>query len=391
MLRKLLLPLRERPVLYWVVLLLAFVAWNVIWILTSQPTMGRPLEAWEVVYLVAGIVILFILLFVGWDAETARQMGKKLSKSRWSGVLLTVTSLIIIVFSAEWYLRLFYITTDAYGFTAMNYWWYQNYGLAQDNQYGYRDNEPQPDSPDLLRIAILGDSFAMGHGISNRDETFPQLLERRLGANIDVNLIADSGRDTDLHLPFLEQYPYAPDILIYSYYLNDIDYLLAGDNSPDNNFTFIESPEVEWFVREFFLPNYLYYNLLQFTNQTRNSGFVNSLVSAYDDAALWDEHRFRLNQTIDWAEARNIPYFVLIWPHIASIDTSQSAIAKVAEVFTSRDIQVIDMSPILREYPIQQLVVNRFDTHPSAFAHQLAADALEPAIRQAITQLQQGE
>jgi hypothetical protein len=241
----------------------------------------------------------------------------------------------------------------------------------------------------LIRIAVLGDSFAMGHGINRREDTFPHILEQRLGDGFDVNLIADSGRDTDLHLPFLEQYPFTPNILIYSYYLNDIDYLLTGERSPDASFDFIENEQLKWFVTEFFLPNYLYYNLLQFTNQTRNEGFVNSLVSAYDDPVMWDEQRFRLNQMIDWAEARGIPMILLMWPHIAAIDGSQSAISKVTEVFTARGVDVVDMSPVLASQPVNQLVINRFDTHPSAFAHRLAADALEPVVRADIALVQE--
>lgn len=383
------MPLRRRPMLNWIIVLLFFVAWNVNWMLSTQPTMGRPLETWEILYLVGGIGVFGLLVFAGWTEKSLREAGATLVKSRWTGWLMTLTTVVFLFFAGEWYLRLFYITTDAYGFTAMNYWWYQNYGLAQDNTLGYRDNEPLPDSPSLIRIAVLGDSFAMGHGINRREDTFPHILEQRLGDGFDVNLIADSGRDTDLHLPFLEQYPFTPNILIYSYYLNDIDYLLTGERSPDASFDFIENEQLKWFVTEFFLPNYLYYNLLQFTNQTRNEGFVNSLVSAYDDPVMWDEQRFRLNQMIDWAEARGIPMILLMWPHIAAIDGSQSAISKVTEVFTARGVDVVDMSPVLASQPVNQLVINRFDTHPSAFAHRLAADALEPVVRADIALVQE--
>jgi hypothetical protein len=387
MMRRILLPLRQRPLLYWLIFLIGFISWNVFWILTSQPTNGRPLEPWEILYLLGGIVGFAVFLFVGWDVDTARHAGGEMANHKATPALMILTTIIMLFFIGEWFLRLFYITTDAYGFTAMNYWWYQNYGLAQDNSLGYRDDEPLPDSPGLIRIAILGDSFAMGHGINAREDTFPQMLQQRLGEGIDVNLIADSGRDTDLHLPFLEQYPFTPSILVYSYYLNDIDYLLTDEQSPDANFVFIENPQLKWFVTEFFLPNYLYYNLLQFTNQQRNTGFVNTLVDAYSDPVMWDEQRFRLNQMADWAEARSIPMVVLIWPHIASIDTSQPAVQQVSDVFSGRGIAVIDMSPILAQHPVNQLVVNRFDTHPSVFAHRLAADALEPLLRDLIEQL----
>jgi hypothetical protein len=384
---RLLAPLHARPLLYWLLILLYIVVWQSWWLATYQPTNGRLLTPFEIGYVIIGLILLLVLLFVGWTSDSARAAGAFLAKSRLTGVLITFSTIIVIFLIGEWSLRLFYITTDGYGFTAMNYWWYQNYGLAQDNSLGYRDYEPMPDSSNLIRIAIVGDSFAMGHGINNLDNTFPQLLERTLGEGYDVNLIADSGRDADLHLPFLEQYTLTPDILIYSYYLNDIDYLLHDERDPDSNFDFIQNEQLHWFVQTFFLPNYLYYNLLQFTSQQRTSGFANSLFSGYENDAIWQEHQFRLNQMVDWVEERDIPMIVLLWPHLTAIDVSQNAVTRVRQLYEARGVPVVDMTPVLRQYDPSLLIVNRFDTHPSIFAHQLAAVALEPAVRATIAEL----
>jgi hypothetical protein len=378
---------RRRPVTYWACILLFILVWQGAWLISAQPTYGRPLAAWEIAYVIIGFIIFFVLLFVGWNSETARAAGAVLAKSRWTGILITLTTLLLLFLAGEWYLRLFYITTDGYGFTSMNYWWYQNFGLAQDNTLGYRDYEPLPDTSELVRIAVLGDSFAMGHGIDRLDDIFSQRLERALGDGYDVNLIADSGRDTDLHLPFLEQYPFQPDILVYSYYLNDIDYLLTGERSPDANFTFIEDENLANFVRTFFLPNYIYYNVLQFTSSQRAGGFVGSLFSAYEDPALWQEHQFRLNQMIDYTEQRNMPFIVLLWPHLTAIDASQPALNQVREVFAARGVTIVDMTPVLQGYNVGQLIVNRFDAHPSILAHQLAAETLDPVVREAVLRL----
>ncbi|MDX2138424.1 MAG: hypothetical protein SF123_10050 [Chloroflexota bacterium] len=380
--------LHERPLLFWLLMLVYIIVWQGWWLVNYQPTYGRPLELWEIGYVIGGFVLLLVLLATGWTSEQARAAGAKLGKSSWTGILITLTTLLFIFLAGEWYLRLFNITTDGYGLTSMNYWWYQNFGLAQDNSLGYRDDEPQPDSPDLVRIAVLGDSFAMGHGINSLDDIFAQVLERQLGTGYDVNLIADSGRDLDLHLPFLQQYPFQPNIVVYSYYMNDIDYLLTNtEQDPDANFTFIEDPNLHWFVTEFFLPNYIYYNILQFTSQQRAEGFVNDLTAAYENPEYWDEQQFRLNQLADWCAERNIELIVLVWPYITAIDQSQPAVLRVSEVFRVRGVPVVDMSPILREYPVRQLIVNGFDAHPSIFAHQLAADALEPVVREAIARL----
>ncbi len=379
--------LRSHPALYWLLLLVIIVLWIARWIVIYQPTSGWPVSAIEWAYFFTGIWSLLFLLAYSMTREQVQSLARGLSSSKWTGILITLTTIPIVFFAAEAYLRLFYITTDGYGFTAMNYHWYKNFGWAQDNSLGYRDHEPRQPAPGLTRIAVLGDSFAMGHGIDDLNDTFAQLLEQRLGDCCDINLIAESGWDTDLQLPFLEQYPYLPDILILSYYLNDIDYLLTGtERDPNANFAFIDDPNLSWFVLNFFVPNYLYYNLLQFTSQTRASGFIGDLTSAYDDPIMWDEQRFRLNQLIDWTEARDIKLIVLIWPHITAIDLSGGAVRQVAEVFASRGISVVDMSDVLREYPVQQLIVNRFDAHPSILSHRLAADGLEPLLRAALSQ-----
>lgn len=377
--------LRARPALYWLVTLIFFIIWISLWLVSYQPANGRWLLWLEYAYLLAGLWGLVYLLGYGFSAEDAREMAQRLSQSRWTGILITLTTIVVIFFLGEAYLRLFYVTTDSYGFTAMNYHWYRNFGWSQDNSLGYRDHEPLPDAPGLTRVAVVGDSFAMGHGINNLDDTFAQILERRLGACCDINLLAESGWDTDLELPFLQQYPHPPDVVVLSYYLNDIDYLLKGtEQDPDENFTFIADPNLSWFVLNFFLPNYLYYNLLQFTSTARASGFVGDLFSAYDNQVYWDEQRFRLSQMIDWTETNNMRLVVLLWPHLTAIDASQAALDKVRDVFNARAVPIVDMTPMLRPYSPGQLIVNRFDAHPSIFAHTLAADALEPIVRAAV-------
>jgi hypothetical protein len=377
--------LRAHPPLYWFVLLMYVVVAVSRWLVIYQPTNGRMLHSIELAYLCTISWGLLYLLAYGGTADQARAMAAGLGRSRFTGILITLTTIVFLFFAGEAFLRIFYITTDGYGLTAMNYHWYANFGWAQDNSLGYRDHEPLPMTPGLVRIAVVGDSFAMGHGINRLDDTFAQLLEQRLGDCCDVNLLAESGWDTDLELPFLEQYPYTPDIVILSYYLNDIDYLLtdtAGD--PNANFSFVQDPTLSWFVLNFFLPNYLYYNLFQFASQQRAAAFVGDLTSAYDNPVYWDEQRFRLNQFVDWAEVRDLPLIVLIWPHIAAIEAARGPVTKVQEVFVAREVPVIDMSPILSQYRTSELIINRFDAHPSVFAHRLAADALEPLVREAL-------
>lgn len=372
--------LRRRPLLFWFAVLLYICIGLGAWIAAVQPTNGRMLEAGQLVSLALWIVGLFYLLAFDFDSDTARAMGAKLSKSKWTGILIALTTFVILFFAAEAYLRIFYITTDGYGFTAMNYWWYQNFGYGHDNSLGFRDYEPKTDDG-LTRVAIVGDSFAMGHGINNIDDTFPQLLERRLGEGYDVNVIAESGWDTNIAMFQLDSYPYRPNIVVLSYYLNDIDYLLdAPETNPDSRFTFPDNEALSWFILNFFVPNYIYYNLLQFTSTERTSNHLFDLVNAHLDEANWSQQAQRLYEITLWARDHDARLIALLWPHITAVEASQPAITRLRDFFTEQGVTFVDMSEPLLANPSPALIVNRFDTHPGLEAQRLAADALYEAI-----------
>ncbi|MCC6802939.1 MAG: hypothetical protein IT319_08645 [Anaerolineae bacterium] len=373
--------LRQHPILYWLVVLVYIVAALVIWIVAYQPTNGRPLTPVEFVIIL--VALWGFVYLIAYDARQPelRAMAGKLGRSRLTGVMITLTTLVAICFIAEGYLRVFYITTDGYGFTAMNYWWYENFGWAHLNSLEFRDYEPTPDAPGLTRVAVVGDSFAMGHGIDNIDDTFPQILERELGAGYDVNLIARSGLDSDTELYELDSYPYRPNIVILSYYLNDIDYLLADPaDNPDNNFAFPQNEAAAWVIRTFFLPNYIYYNLLQFTSAQRASSFAYDLIGAHMDDALWEQQVPRLYEFVVWAQNHNARLIVLVWPQLAEVEASTPATARVRDFFTSQGVPVVDMTDVLRGRRVSEITVNRFDSHPNVEAHRLAADQLYNAI-----------
>ena len=377
--------LRAHPILYWLILLLYICNALALWIVPYQPTNGRQLAPSEFVLLAAALWGLIYLIAFDAHEPALRAMGSKLGKSKLTGVMVTLTTLLLIFCAGEAYLRIFYITTDGYGFTAMNYWWYRNYGWSNPNSLGYRDYEPTPDGAahPLTRVAVVGDSFVMGHGINNLDDTFPQKLEKKLGDGYDVNVIAESGWDTDVELYNIQQYPLKPNIVVLSYYLNDMDYLLRDtDRNPDNNFIFPKNPTAAWFIQTFFLPNYIYYDVVQFTSSARSTSFSNDLISVHMDNALWEKQAQHLFEITSWAQRSNVRLIALIWPELAAIDASRPATQRVGDFFRAQDVQVVDMSDILQSKTTSELIVNRFDTHPSIEAGELAAEQLYTTIVQ---------
>jgi hypothetical protein len=383
--------LRGQAALYWLLILVYLCVGLGYWVVTQQPTHGKAITPAEWAYLcLIGWGVLFVLCY-DMRTEDARALGSRLAQSKFTGVMVTLTTIVLIFWGVEGYLRRFYVTTDGYGFTAMNYWWYENFYRQSINSLGYRDFEPLPDDPGITRVAIVGDSFAAGHGIDNLNDTFPQRLEQRLGDGWDVNVIALSGMDTDVETDRLEGYyqgvaPRRPQYVVLSYYLNDIDYLLVDPSqNPDAVFSFLdeeEQPLLYHTVLNLFTANYLYYNLLQFTSPTRNTNFTDRLIRAHTDPALWAQHEVNLQAFYQWTLDHDAQMILLLWPQMAAIPQSQPALDSLRSFARERTIPVAEMSPVLEGYPTQQIILNRFDSHPSILANHLAADVLYATIEE---------
>ncbi|MFC2162527.1 SGNH/GDSL hydrolase family protein [Candidatus Altiarchaeota archaeon] len=104
-------------------------------------------------------------------------------------------------------------------------------GKCGANRMGYQDDEHDYEgSQGVYRIIVIGDSVAEGEGLSqnrfDRNETFPNIMEERLnkqGLKTEVIVLARSGYSTGQQLILLkeEALRYDPDLIIWSYVLND--------------------------------------------------------------------------------------------------------------------------------------------------------------------------
>ncbi len=371
--------LRVRPALLWLLLLVYVAVTLIVWFGAAEPSYGRWLQPVEYSYLLLALWGAVFLLAFGLTADQRREMGMRLGKSRFAGLLVTLTTLALLLLGAEAGLRLFYVTTDGFGFTAMNYYWYQNFYWGHENSLGYRDYEPQPDAQ--THIAVVGDSFAAGHGINDINQTFPQLLEQRLGPGYDVNLVAKSGWDTDVQLANLMEYTPRPNVVVLSYYLNDIDWLLRDTAlNPDAAFDFPQDPALSWVVQNYFLPSFIYYNLAQFTSPTRTTTHTNNLFSAHLDDNIWAQQAQMLDNFAWWCRTNDMQLIVLLWPHLTEIEQSAPSMARVRDLFAAQGVPVIDMSAVLAGRNPSAIIVNTYDAHPGFEAQQLAADQLAGVI-----------
>jgi lysophospholipase L1-like esterase len=106
------------------------------------------------------------------------------------------------------------------------------------NSEGYLDDEHVLQKPaGCFRVVVIGDSVAEGQGVPH-EASFPKVLQRRLNAattspRFEVVVLARSGYGTAQELILLESeaFRYAPDLVLWSYVLNDPAHPLYHDVS----------------------------------------------------------------------------------------------------------------------------------------------------------------
>jgi len=107
--------------------------------------------------------------------------------------------------------------------------WEKNGSVYHINELGMRDDLPmEAGDGSLVRVAVLGDSFAFGYGV-NQEEVFTTLLEKCLnerapaGVRFDVMNFAAPSYAAQHQPPILEHkvLPWKPDLVVLTYVVND--------------------------------------------------------------------------------------------------------------------------------------------------------------------------
>jgi len=98
---------------------------------------------------------------------------------------------------------------------------------VETNSYGFRDSDVDSWDPDSYRLALTGDSFTFGNGIS-ADSTLPALLESRLRKNVADVQVLNCGVP-GYNAPNVQQLlqhrvlPLKPDFVVYVFMPNDVE------------------------------------------------------------------------------------------------------------------------------------------------------------------------
>ena len=325
-----------------------------------------------------------LVVLVRWRQQ--RRLSKRtLRRAHWG---LACWIFLVALTMPEIACALFYDTTDAFSQSNVSRRWYERH--VHPNRKGYRDSHELPTVrvEGKQYVGFVGDSFTFGHGVKNVADRFTDRIAAALaGENVVVSNMALPGleiRDI-VHglLPEFSREETPIDVLVYTFVPNDIEcfdartadfYQRLARRNPSN----------------FLLRNTYFYNLLYYRLQPQRSAdggdYYSFLATAYAGEP-WKLFGKKLNTLQAWCRANHIELQVVIFPFLTTLgnhDPFAPAYAAMESHCREHGIPCIDLTATMTAHRDEGLVVSRFDSHPNARAHALAAEAMLPEIRKRI-------
>jgi GDSL-like Lipase/Acylhydrolase family len=261
------------------------------------------------------------------------------------------------------------------------------------NTLYFRDREPAPKPPGVIRVVLLGDSFTEGQGVKEPDTTarrLETLLNAAGGPRWEVLNCARRGADFPaLHHMFEKVLPFDPDIVVHAMVLNDPERskefearrghlddwildrrrLLAGDAPApvlfDSRLAAFVTDRIDgWRVGRETTRWYL-----DLYGPANADGWARTQEDMRDMALRMRERGGR--------------FLVASWPLLVDLDAYPFTAADeaVARFCAQAGIPRVDLRTALKGRPAESLWVHPVDHHPNEVAHALAAEALVAPVR----------
>ena len=256
-------------------------------------------------------------------------------------------------------------------------WFLRNWAL---NAEGYRDGPLDAADKDKKQVLVLGDSFVAGHGVARREDRFSDRLGALLPATYRVHNLGVGGSDMRDANTRLRAYPVKPDLLVLSYYPNDIEedgqrgglLLQHARSYTDVGFPF------RYFIRRSYVLNHLYWRFPHPTELTDYKGYIRQCYGYY---RVMNLHRQQLDHVVDYADSLQIPMAVVVFPFLEDAAGSAFATEPILEHFATRQVPTLDVRRWLIGQDPRAFIVNTNDPHPNEHLHQMVADSLLALLR----------
>jgi hypothetical protein len=301
-----------------------------------------------------GLALLWRFVWAG-STETRRRMGS---------IGLSVFTVFAMFFVFELIFAFAIIESDGFGHTLASRLWFDRY-WKPINSRGYRDYESKQFAGHSV-VFIVGDSFVAGHGTKQIEDRFANRAAAMLGGHWEHVVIAHNGWDTGAELKAVKDYPYPPDVIVLSYYINDIEGAAEAQGFRLAQLFRRPGPLTNWVVNKSFFLNWLYWRIYR---RSVGDEYWNYLRASYSNPDVWNAHALELQGFVEHAQSRNIGLCVVVWPSLSRMSESWEFTSKVVGFFRSRGVCVIDLAEVFRGRRSSDLVVNGVDAHPNAATH----------------------
>ena len=256
------------------------------------------------------------------------------------------------------------------------------------NRWGYRERSFRLEKPiGVRRIAVVGDSLTAGMGVPER-KRFTEVMGRILNAGGDrfeVLNFGAPGAEAHHHLLALTGQVLAthPDFVLLQWYVNDFEISKAG------------SPEPAWHSmantglhRALFRSSAFYFLLdhgwrwLHFELGWATP-YEQYLSGRFADPAGADSRlaMAQLEGFVSHCARAGVPMGIVLFPLLGERWPAYSLAFlhdRVLGMCSRLGIPCLDLTPAYEPFAgqVEKLWVNRFDHHPSAVAHRLAAERI---------------
>ena len=344
------------------------------------------------------ILITIVVMLPLFAVMLFRKMWQRRSKLRslmLRFALFTISSLLMFA-AMEYYFYYHVHMSDGFGFTLSARNWRSRYGSVPKNSWGMRDVEHSVSSVIAKnKLYVVGDSFTAGHGINNHHDRYANIVATELGSHWEMILVAKGGWATKQQLSEFakvqaainDPLPKGNDILIWQYYLNDIEDagIAAGIKKPS---IYLTAPRLlRPIVDHYHVANFAYWSLFrQFSTRELMGSYLRFISDCFDDSMAWNLHQRELREIVALAEPGSAPQqrrmIVVVYPNLMDISGTREMSDRVVEYFQSHEIAVINMADMLTGSAVDEITVNPLDGHANEAVNRLLAEKLLRELRQ---------
>ncbi len=322
-----------------------------------------------------GYSLIFILGMLGLIGLLGYLRRSPMPRPRLENTILVFLALFITLMALEFYFKVFFAQSDSITSLA-NRNWNERYFDHTLNSLGYRDVEWMPEMvTGKTKVMVVGDSFVEGTGIEYPKDRFPDRLGQMLGPNYVVLNLGKGGANTGQEIEAITNYPYRPDILILSYFVNDIEGVAGalGLAQPPRHEI---SPLLLPLVRNSYVFNFLYWRLYRLSQIGQPDRKWEWQLSLHHNPDAWWLHQQQMLTLYEGAKAEKIPFIAVVFPSMNRTEESQFVTERILNLYREVGAPVLDVAELIKDIPLDERVATPVDPHPSELVHERVAEGL---------------